>query len=66
MALKDRIAFGMSLPHRSPDTIDMPAVRQVAQRVTVLHLGQVFAQGSIEEIVADERVVAIYLGQAHA
>ena len=45
---------------------DMAFVRQVAQRVTVLHLGQVFAQGSIEEIVADERVVAIYLGQAHA
>ncbi len=32
---------------------DMAVVRQVAQRVTVLHLGQVFAQGSIEEIVAD-------------
>jgi branched-chain amino acid transport system ATP-binding protein len=45
---------------------DMAFVRQVAQRVTVLHLGQVFAQGSIEEIVADERVAAIYLGQAHA
>ena len=23
MALKDRIPFGMSLPHRSPDAIDM-------------------------------------------
>ena len=45
---------------------DMAFVRQVAQRVTVLHLGQVFAQGSIAEIVADERVAAIYLGQAHA
>ncbi|MGY3037080.1 ABC-type uncharacterized transport system ATPase subunit [Bradyrhizobium sp. USDA 4354] len=45
---------------------DMTFVRQVAHRVTVLHLGQVFAQGSIDEIVADERVAAIYLGQAHA
>jgi branched-chain amino acid transport system ATP-binding protein len=45
---------------------DMAFVRQVAQRVTVLHLGQVFAQGSIEQIIADERVAAIYLGQAHA
>ena len=44
---------------------DMAFVRQVAQRVTVLHLGQVFAQGSIEQIVADERVAAIYLGHAH-
>jgi probable F420-dependent oxidoreductase len=32
MALKDRISFGVSLPHRSPDTIDMAAVREVAQR----------------------------------
>ncbi|MDQ0394347.1 ABC transporter ATP-binding protein [Labrys monachus] len=45
---------------------DMAFVRQVAHKVTVLHLGQVFAQGSIDEIVADERVAAIYLGQAHA
>jgi ABC-type uncharacterized transport system ATPase subunit len=44
---------------------DMAFVRQVAQRVTVLHLGQVFAQGTIDEIVANERVAAIYLGQAH-
>lgn len=36
MALKDRIALGMSLPHRSPDPIDMAAVRQVAQRADAL------------------------------
>lgn len=45
---------------------DMAFVRQVAHTVTVLHLGKVFAQGSIDAIVADERVAAIYLGQAHA
>jgi ABC-type uncharacterized transport system ATPase subunit len=45
---------------------DMAFVRQVAQRVTVLHLGQVFAQGTIEAIIADERVAAIYLGHPHA
>ena len=45
---------------------DMAFVRQVAQDVTVLHLGGVFAQGSVDDIVADERVAAIYLGQAHA
>jgi branched-chain amino acid transport system ATP-binding protein len=44
----------------------MNFVRQVAGRVTVLHLGRIFAQGTIEEIVADERVAAIYLGQGHA
>ena len=36
MALKDAIALGMSLPHRSPDPIDIDAVRQVAQRAEVL------------------------------
>ena len=45
---------------------DMAFVRQIAQRVTVLHLGKIFAQGTIDEIVADERVAAIYLGDAHA
>ncbi|MBS7537990.1 ABC transporter ATP-binding protein [Ancylobacter lacus] len=43
---------------------DMAFVRQVAHKVTVLHLGQVFAQGSIDAIVADERVADIYLGKA--
>ncbi|MBO0904798.1 ABC transporter ATP-binding protein [Jiella sonneratiae] len=42
---------------------DMAFVRQIAQRVTVLHFGRVFAQGTIDEIVADERVAAIYLGE---
>ena len=36
MALKDKIAFGMSLPHRSPDSIDREDVRAVAQRAEVL------------------------------
>ena len=36
MALKDRISLGMSLPHRSPDGIDMPSVRQVAERAEAL------------------------------
>ena len=45
---------------------DMDFVRQVASRVTVLHLGRIFAQGTIDEIVADERVAEIYLGHPHA
>jgi probable F420-dependent oxidoreductase len=36
MALKDRISFGVSLPHRSPDTIGMDDVRHVAQRAETL------------------------------
>jgi len=41
---------------------DMAFVRQIATTVTVLHLGQTFARGSIEDIVADPRVAEIYLG----
>ena len=36
MALKDRIPVGMSLPHRSPDPIDMATVRRVAERAEAL------------------------------
>ena len=36
MALKDKITLGMSLPHRSPEPIDMGVVRQVAQRADAL------------------------------
>jgi branched-chain amino acid transport system ATP-binding protein len=45
---------------------DMAFVRQVAQRVTVLHLGKIFARGSLEAILADEKVAEIYLGKTHA
>jgi probable F420-dependent oxidoreductase len=36
MALKDRIPFGMSLPHRSYSPLPMPMVQQVAQRAEAL------------------------------
>ena len=36
MALKDKIALGVALPHRSPEPIDMEAVRRVAQRAEAL------------------------------
>ncbi|PAY05884.1 MULTISPECIES: ABC transporter ATP-binding protein [Bradyrhizobium] len=45
---------------------DMAFVRQVAQRVTVLHLGKIFARGSLEAILEDEQVAEIYLGKTHA
>jgi ABC-type uncharacterized transport system ATPase subunit len=45
---------------------DMAFVRQIATEVTVLHLGKVFARGSIDEIVSDPRVAEIYLGTPHA
>jgi branched-chain amino acid transport system ATP-binding protein len=42
---------------------DMDFVRQVANRVTVLHFGKIFAQGRIDEIMASEEVAQIYLGE---
>src|SRR5215831_19505163 len=42
MALKDQIALGMSLPHRSPDPIAAAVVRQVAQRAEVLRFGNLW------------------------
>ena len=44
---------------------DMAFVRQIAQLVTVLHYGQVFARGTIEAIIADPAVAEIYLGGGH-
>jgi len=44
---------------------DMAFVRQIARQVTVLHLGRVFAQGTIDEISANEAVQEIYLGKGH-
>ena len=42
---------------------DMAFIRQIAQRVTVLHFGKVFSAGSIAEVIADPRVAEIYLGK---
>ena len=42
---------------------DMAFVKELARKVTVFHRGEVFAQGSMEEISADPRVKKIYLGE---
>jgi urea transport system ATP-binding protein len=42
---------------------DMAFVRQIAKRVTVLHYGEIFHEGSLDEIVRNEDVVRIYLGK---
>ncbi len=42
---------------------DMEFVRAIAQRVTVLHEGSVLAEGSLEQVQADPRVVEVYLGR---
>ena len=42
---------------------DMAFVRRVARKITVLHLGRLFAEGTIAEIEANEAVTNIYLGR---
>jgi branched-chain amino acid transport system ATP-binding protein len=43
---------------------DISFVREVAQRVTVLHQGRIFAEGSVGEITEHADVRRIYLGKA--
>lgn len=42
---------------------DMDFIRSLDGKVTVLHQGEVFAQGSMEELKQNERVLDIYLGR---
>ena len=41
---------------------DMAFVRQLAKTVTVLHLGSVLSEGTMEEVQNDPRVIEVYLG----
>jgi len=41
---------------------DMAFVREIAQRITVMHLGQVLAEGSVTEIEQNAKVKEAYLG----
>jgi urea transport system ATP-binding protein len=42
---------------------DMDFVRSIARTVTVLHEGHVLAEGSMDEVQNDPRVVEVYLGE---
>lgn len=42
---------------------DMAFVRSIARRVTVLHQGSVLAEGSMNQIQSDPKVVEVYLGE---
>jgi urea transport system ATP-binding protein len=41
---------------------DMDFVRSIASRVTVLHEGRVLAEGDMQEVQNDPRVIEVYLG----
>jgi branched-chain amino acid transport system ATP-binding protein len=71
MAPEETLATARVLQHlnRSGLTIvlvehDIAFVREVAQRVTVMHQGRIFVEGTIEEITAHQDVRRIYLGRA--
>jgi len=42
---------------------DMEFVRKIAQKVTVLHEGSVLAEGSMDDITANEQVIEVFLGR---
>ena len=42
---------------------DMAFVRELGVKVTVLHEGSVLAEGSLDQVSADERVIEVYLGR---
>ncbi len=42
---------------------DMDFVRSIAERVTVLHQGSVLAEGTMNEVQNDSKVVEVYLGE---
>jgi len=41
----------------------MAFVRELGVKVTVLHEGAVLAEGSLDQVSADERVIEVYLGR---
>jgi len=41
---------------------DMAFVRLIAHRVSVLHQGKLIAEGTMDKVQSDERVIEVYLG----
>ncbi|MDH5378588.1 MAG: urea ABC transporter ATP-binding protein UrtD [Gammaproteobacteria bacterium] len=41
---------------------DMEFVKRIADKVTVLHQGQILAAGKMEDVQSDEKVIEVYLG----
>ena len=41
---------------------DMEFVKEIADRVTVMHLGKILAEGSMEHVQSDPQVIEVYIG----
>ena len=60
MALKDTIPLGVALPHRSPDPIDVEAVRQVAQRAEALGFRDLWVtENTVDHVFCFDPVVVL-------
>jgi probable F420-dependent oxidoreductase len=60
MALKDTIPFGVALPHRSPDPINVAAVRQVAQRAEALGFRDLWVtENTVDHVFCFDPVVVL-------
>ena len=60
MALKDKIALGVALPHRSPEPIDMAVVRRVAQRAETLGFRDLWVtENTLDHVFCFDPVVVL-------
>ncbi len=60
MALKDMISVGVALPHRSPEPIDVEAVRRVAQRAEVLGFSDLWVtENTLDHVFCFDPVVVL-------
>ena len=60
MALKDKIPLGMALPHRSPEPVDIAAVRHVAQRAEALGFRDLWVtENTLDHVFCFDPVVVL-------
>jgi probable F420-dependent oxidoreductase len=60
MALKDQIRFGMALPHRAPEPIDMGSVRHIAQRAEALGFQDLWVtENTLDHVFCFDPVVVL-------
>lgn len=60
MALKDKIPLGVALPHRSPEPVDMAAVRRVAQRAEALGFRDLWVtENTLDHVFCFDPVVVL-------
>ncbi|MBO0736698.1 MAG: LLM class flavin-dependent oxidoreductase [Alphaproteobacteria bacterium] len=60
MTLKDKIPFGVALPHRSPAAIDVASVRRIAQRAEVLGFRDLWVtENTLDHVFCFDPVVVL-------